>query len=107
MFKDILATWKQAGVLDLIVGLLQVDPVAISDYLLRFTLPYGQSLPIRVCDSQSTQAPVLRFKSMGSSETCLGAVEAEGYGCVVHTGDKDLFSKILYSSFLFNRLVFI
>ena len=93
----------------MIVSPLQVDPAAIAVFydLCRVTLPYGQSLPVRVRDSQSTEAPVLRLSLWGSSETCLGAVEAEGSGCVVHTGDKDLFSNILYSSFPFNRLVFI
>lgn len=44
-------------------------------------------------------APALRL--LGSSQTCLGSVEAEGSVCVVHTGDKDLFSNILYYSFHF------
>lgn len=109
MFKDLLATWKHAKASDLIVHPLQVDPAAISVfyYLFRVTLPYGQSLPICVRDSQSTRAPVLHVSLWGSRETCLGAAEAEGSDCVVHTGDKGLFSNILYSSFLFNRLMFI
>lgn len=63
------------------------------------TLSHGQSaqsLPVCAPDSQSIPAPAL-----GSSETCWGSVEAEGSVCVVHTGDKDLFSNILYYSFLF------
>lgn len=107
MVKDVLATWSHAEVLDLILSPIHGDPASASVIccLLRVTLPYGQCLPIHVCDSQSPQAPVLCL--WGSSETCRGSVEAEESGPVVHTGNKHLFFNILYSCFLFNRLVFI